>query len=278
MNNWPDDLVTELAKTPTALCLLYELRPLVGVPIRFTMATKDLTVDATFFPVDQSFAPSTIENAISGANQNLEITVLLGETISYEEILNRRYIGAAVTVWVASWANPAAGKGVYLSGRVGGAKVSDNAASAVLTIVGNTGRATHDLTEVYSATCRADFCDMRCGLSIETFATNYSIASVIDSMSLTTNPDALQADGYFNLGTVVWSSGANNGQAQEVAVSYASGQVDLFYPPPFPMQVGDTLRLYRGCAKTLAACVAYGNRPNFRGEPFIPGDDATAVT
>ena len=43
----------------------------------------------------------------------------------------------------------------------------------------------------------------------------------------------------------------------------------------FDIQVGDKARVYLGCDKTFATCIArFDNALNFRGEPHIPGIDS----
>lgn len=57
----------------------------------------------------------------------------------------------------------------------------------------------------------------------------------------------------------------------------ADSRVVLYLALPNDIQVGDELRLYPGCDKTLATCRdKFDNVINFRGEPFVPGSDFLA--
>ena len=50
--------------------------------------------------------------------------------------------------------------------------------------------------------------------------------------------------------------------------------VTLFLPMPFDVRVGDPVTISAGCAKTIAVCRdTFDNVENFRGEPYVPGND-----
>lgn len=82
---------------------------------------------------------------------------------------------------------------------------------------------------------------------------------------------------FYNGGTIVFSSGENNGIAREVYIvdadTSADGEVTLFLRMPFEIAVGDTGTLYPGCDKRVSTCKSrFGNVVNFRGFPHVPGD------
>jgi hypothetical protein len=47
-------------------------------------------------------------------------------------------------------------------------------------------------------------------------------------------------------------------------------QCALDVPLPSLLAHGDALSIMKGCAKTLAACTAYGNQTKFPGAPLVP--------
>lgn len=74
-------------------------------------------------------------------------------------------------------------------------------------------------------------------------------------------------------GALRWMSGANCGIAQAV-VACDAGSVTLADPPPFPVVAGTRVLLTEGCDKRMATCSGrFGNAANFRGEPYLPGND-----
>ncbi len=270
MLDWPDDLVAETKLNPTTLCRLFVVTPTRGPALRFTDHDTDLTVDGDLYLADHSFQPSAIQASIGGSNQNLELTVLFADSqIGYKAAMRGDYQGAAVQVYIASYGNVAAGKGIVTSGKVSSFALPSKL-YGVMSITGSTGKMDRTLTEVYTPTCRADFGDTRCGIDLADFSHAFAVTAVTDDMLIVTDLSA--ADGTYNLGSLVWATGDNDGVAQEVAYSLATGAVALFYPPRYTVLPGDTGTIYQGCAKTLAACTAYANVPNFRGEPYVPGD------
>ena len=89
--------------------------------------------------------------------------------------------------------------------------------------------------------------------------------------------------GYFDNGLLTFSSGRNGGIAREVRswneISGDEYEVVTMLPFPFDIEATspfDALKVVTGCAKTVANCIApFDSIPNFRGFPFVPGQDAT---
>ncbi len=53
-----------------------------------------------------------------------------------------------------------------------------------------------------------------------------------------------------------------------------NGWVRLREPPPLAVRAGEAIELREGCDKRLATCRdRFANVVNFRGEPFLPGND-----
>ncbi len=107
-----------------------------------------------------------------------------------------------------------------------------------------------------------------------------------ENFTLTVGFDESRAvDDWFNHGAVIFESGDNDGAVLEVRDWVQSTRaVTLFLSAPFTVAPGDVLRLYPGCDKRTATCIAKfaitgstifdaGNIKNYRGEPFIPGQD-----
>ena len=90
------------------------------------------------------------------------------------------------------------------------------------------------------------------------------------------------ADDSMNGGVVIWETGVNTGVAMEIRDFTADDgvtieqDIELFLDLPFDIAVGDTARVYRGCFhRFLTDCRdIFDNVVNFRGEPYVPGQDA----
>jgi len=81
-------------------------------------------------------------------------------------------------------------------------------------------------------------------------------------------PDAL-----LTLGLCKFITGNNAGVNIEIkSWTLSTKTVVLYLPAPLDVEVGDTLKLQAGCAKTVAACRdTFDNIYNFQGEPYVPG-------
>ena len=117
------------------------------------------------------------------------------------------------------------------------------------------------------------------------------VAAVSDRKTFEANLDESRAvDGWFSRGVLLWESGENRGRAIEVRTWNASdstttttgtttklpvaGTAVLFLDMPYEITVGDEFRIYPGCDKRLNTCInKYDNVLNFRGEPYVPGQD-----
>ena len=127
---------------------------------------------------------------------------------------------------------------------------------------------------VYTAGCIHTVFDGGCGLIKASFA-NPS-AALSGSTNRVLLCELAQAPGYFDLGTVTFTSGANAGVTRTIK-AYAVGAISLSYPLKTAPAVGDSFIAYPGCDKRMAeTCSAkFGNLPNYRGFPFIPVPEAT---
>lgn len=121
---------------------------------------------------------------------------------------------------------------------------------------------------VYSPGCIYTVYDAGCGLNEASFANPATIAS--GSTKKTLQCGLAQANGYFDMGKVVFTAGPNAGAVRSIH-SYSTGVVTLSYPLPYPPAVGDTFTAYPGCDGRRATCKnVFNNEANYLGMPYIP--------
>ena len=84
------------------------------------------------------------------------------------------------------------------------------------------------------------------------------------------------SNGWFAGGVLTWETGANAGRSIEVkGWTQGSGQIELFLAVGYAIEPGDAFRIHPGCDKRLDTCIdRFANVLNFRGEPYVPGQDA----
>jgi hypothetical protein len=87
-------------------------------------------------------------------------------------------------------------------------------------------------------------------------------------------------DDYWNLGLIIPTSGPGVGDAFEIRDWVTSSNVIKTYlPTAGKLLAGNTVNLTPGCDFTRAMCSGrWDNIINFRGEPYVPGQDASDIT
>ena len=99
------------------------------------------------------------------------------------------------------------------------------------------------------------------------------------------NPVTLSVNtpGWYDYGLISWTSGLNKGLTMEVrSWTRSPDTISLYLPMPFAVQAGDAFTITPGDDKRINTCAKKFNNllgpdgihGGFRGEPFVPGQDA----
>jgi uncharacterized phage protein (TIGR02218 family) len=120
---------------------------------------------------------------------------------------------------------------------------------------------------VWQPNCHNNIYDTACGLSRAAREVTVTVTSVT---GLSIGISGTHTANAFASGFAKFSGSGANANWQASVRENGSNTLTLMYPFPAPLQVGDSLVLAPGCAKTLAACTAFGNTPRFRGHPHVP--------
>ncbi len=83
------------------------------------------------------------------------------------------------------------------------------------------------------------------------------------------------ADDVFKYGKLTWLTGGNIGLSMEVkAWDQSTGVMTLFQKMVYTIAPSDTFSVEVGCDRKKTTCkTTFNNIYNFRGEPFVPGND-----
>lgn len=130
--------------------------------------------------------------------------------------------------------------------------------------------------EVYQPGCLNDVFDAACGANRASFTFTSSASAASNATRISFGHAMAQAAGYFDLGTVTFTSGANAGITRTVK-QHTSGQFNVLQPWPFAVAIGDAFKATAGCNKSKAdanGCPKFHSSANvilrFRGQPFVP--------
>lgn len=125
---------------------------------------------------------------------------------------------------------------------------------------------------IYQASCQRTLYDPGCGR----VATAYQVSGIVSAgstMSLV-QTNLSQAQGYFDLGYLDFTSGVLNGVRRTIKAHLGDGSLQVIPPLPAAPAAGDTFHIYPGCDRTMATCLSkFNNLALFAGQPFIPSPE-----
>lgn len=123
---------------------------------------------------------------------------------------------------------------------------------------------------LYAPGCGNTLFDGTCGLAKASHAYGITATSGTDVARTSFGSGSGAASGFFALGWLVCTAGANAGVNRTVKF-FDSGTFTVIQPWPLDVAPGDVFTAYPGCDKTLATCTTkFANALRFRGQPFVP--------
>lgn len=180
-----------------------------------------------------------------------------------------------VRVMRVNWADLTMGAEKLKRGTFGQLSVGRNSFNNE--VRGITQRLQQTIGEVVSASCKADLFDARCTVVAEEGVRKFSdtVVSGVTSSRVFAAAGLTQEAGFFDAGKVTWTTGANVGLSMEIRVHTAGGTIELQEPMPHAVAAADEFTIFAGCLKRYAedCVVKFSNGINFRGFPFVPGQD-----
>lgn len=282
MRTLPPGLAAHLQSGATTLCWCWRLTRHDGVRQGFTDHDRDLAFDGTTFEAAAGFEASEMRETLGLAVDNLEITgALSSANLSEADLSAGVYDDASVDIFRVNWADVAQ-RVLLRVGTLGEVKRSGSAFAAE--VRGLSHVLQQPKGRVFQYACDADLGDARCGLALGAPATTGSgtVESVLSERRFTALGLGGYASGWFTRGLLTVTSGSAEGHSVEVRLHALSGGVatfELWQPVRRPLAAGTSFTVSAGCDKSHRTCrEKFANITNFRGFPFMPGNDfLTAV-
>lgn len=264
VSGWLDQSVTTIA-----WCWRLELTN--GNILCFTSCDTDLVIDGETYEACAGFAPTAVSSSNDLSTDNLDVQgMITSDRITANDISSGLYDNAKIRIFICDYEH-LQNRFILREGRIG--KITSGKIAFKAEIRGLMDAYQQRAGNVYQRKCRASLGDSRCQYPVSSDVAVGEVVSVRDDGSIFTNIS--RADDFFTYGIIMFESGLNNGTSYEIEQSLASnGQIRLFSPPDHEVVVGDRVRIVPGCDGSPATCKRrFHNMVNFRGEPYIPGND-----
>lgn len=237
-----------------------------GAALGFTSHDRDLSVGGLTYRASPGMLPAAVERG-PGDRPDVAGAVTHG-LLAEDDLLAGRWDGAVSRLFAVDWTAPETAQVVLADGVLGEVGLTGRRFEAAL--LGPAAALDAPACEVTSPTCRADLGDQRCRVDMGGRRTRGRAASGDGNWVTLAEPAALAP---FLTGELLWLAGANAGLRARIA-AVDGPRVRLDPAPPSAVEAGTAVRLSEGCDKRFATCRdRFANHLNFRGEPFLPGND-----
>lgn len=240
-----------------------------GVTSGFTSHDRNVLVDGLTLRASPGMLPSAISESLGLESDGLDVKgALTSDAIRADDLAAGRWDNARLDIFLFDWSEPAAGTRPLASGELGAISFAGDAFEAEF--LGQTRLLDTPIVPHTSPGCRARFCDNDCGLNPQRFVHRRTVASVSGSVVALSDPVTA---GALVHGSLRWLEGKNAGLAADIIANDAT-TVTLLRAPHFAVDPGAQVLLTEGCDKRLETCATrFANAINFRGEPYLPGND-----
>jgi uncharacterized phage protein (TIGR02218 family) len=269
-------LQSHLATGCTTVARCWAVTRRDGVTLGFTDHDRPLAWDdLTFRPESGLTAKSLVQATGLSVDNSEAMGVLSSDAISEADIEAGRYDGAEVRLWHVNWTDPAQ-RSLRFRGTLGEIRRGDGAFQAELR--GLSEALNRPLGRLYQRTCGASLGDAQCCVATVGPGLSADLSAGETQGGTFRLPGLTEfAPGWFEHGRLTVLTGEGEGLTGIVRSDRRQGNlrvIELWQPIRATVAPADTIRLEPGCDRTARTCRdRFANIANFRGFPFIPGED-----
>ena len=266
-------LAAHRAGGTTTLAYCWLVTRLYGAVYTFTSHSQDIIYSGRTYLAAPGFTPTAMAGSADLAVTNLEVIGPINTaTISEDDVMAGRWDHASVEVFEVNYNDLSMGRMLLSSGTLGHISTGKNEFKAEQR--GIEQLLQQPVGRVYAPGCDATVGDARCGINLPAITENGTVVAS-NTQRVFSSTGVTQMIDWFGGGVVTWLTGANAGLRMEVQNSNA-GDFQLVLAMPYVIATGDTFTASPGCRKNFNVCRAkYSNVINYRGFPFLPGNDKT---
>ncbi|HSC17809.1 MAG TPA: DUF2163 domain-containing protein [Rhizomicrobium sp.] len=278
MKTIPPDLQAHLISGATTLCWCWKIVRGDNVALGFTDHDMAVIFDGVTYEAVSGFTASEVQSTLGLAVDNLTVLgALSADAITEADLAAGFYDNAGIEIWRVNWAAPEQ-RVLMRKGNLGEVKRGKTAFQAE--VRGLAHLLNQPVGRAYGYSCDADLGDARCTIDLTgpLYRGVGTVATITDARRFTASGLDSFADQWFSGGKLTWTSGANANRAMEVKRHGVVGSrvsIELWQQMSESISIGDAFIVTAGCDKQFGTCKAkYDNAVNFRGFPYMPGNDA----
>ena len=256
----------------TSLALCWRIIRRDGVALGFTTHDQPLLIAGLRHDNAPGMTPSAVINSDGLDVDTMDVAGALGaDAINVADLAAGRYDGAAVRLFMVDWQAPDAGQQLLARGTLGSVDSGSGADGGFsATLRGPTAALAVTRIETCSPECRAELGDRRCRVDMRGRTLRSGVSDGDGSGVRIAGVDTARAADFTEGRLRVLTGAASGIERRIIAVDGAR----LVFDEPLAVAALTQVELREGCDKRFATCVArFGNGPNFRGEPHVPGGD-----
>lgn len=271
-------LAAHLGSGLTTVCRCWRVARRDGVVIGFTDHDARLAFDGIVFHPEAGLTAGALAQGTGLSVDNGEaMGVLSSEAISSADLEAGRYDGAEVSVWLVNWSRVIERQLVF-AGSIGEVRRGGGAFRAELR--GLSEGLNRAGGRAYMRHCPAVLGDAHCRFNLAQpgYRVTWTPVDVERGQRFVFAHGGGTQPRWFERGRLFVMGGAGTGLEGVIKHDQidAKGQriVDLWEPVRAAVMAGDQVRLEAGCDKRAETCrEKFANMVNFRGFPFVPGED-----
>ena len=272
MKNISASLLTHLSSDATTMAICCKITRTDAAVYGFTEHDADLVISGVTYKSLLGITATNVETTTGLNVDTLDCSGMLNALgISESDIVSGRWDYAVFRVFSVNWADLTMGDYKMRRGVLGQISITG---SFVVEMRGVAQYLQQVVGELASPSCKADLFDARCKVNPAAWTFSGTVGTVTSAQRAWTDAALTQASQFFTAGKVTWLTGGNAGLKMEVK-NFEATAVLLQEAMPYAVVAGDTYSIKAGCMKRyIEDCgTKFSNQNNFRGMPYVPGND-----
>ena len=273
----PERLSARMNAGVTTLAWCWKITRRDGHVLAVTDHDAVIAFSGVEFTPDEGFSPSPLRSEAGLAPaRGAAFGVVDSARIRESDIDNGLWDRARIELFRVDWRAPEDRFAVF-AGEFG--EIARSSLGFEVELNGLSARLNRTIGRVYAKSCDAELGDRRCGVDLDapTYSAQGEVATVLDGVRLEATGLAGYDAGWFAAGPLTWRTGENAGAKVRVERHErldAAVWLSLSETPARAIAPGDRFLVAAGCDKRLETCAnKFSNSVNFRGCPFMPGND-----